>query len=54
MYDPVQLRTFLTVAQTLSFTQAAGRLGVRQSTVGPWRCWNARVGPGGSRVRAAV
>ncbi|MEU7555753.1 LysR substrate-binding domain-containing protein [Streptomyces sp. NPDC044571] len=33
MYDPVQLRTFLTVAQTLSFTQAAGRLGVRQSTV---------------------
>ncbi|WP_406187723.1 LysR family transcriptional regulator [Streptomyces sp. NBC_01006] len=33
MYDPIQLRTFLTVAQTLSFTQAAGRLGVRQSTV---------------------
>ncbi|MET9885699.1 LysR substrate-binding domain-containing protein [Streptomyces sp. NPDC006430] len=33
MYDPAQLRTFLTVAQTLSFTQAAGRLGVRQSTV---------------------
>ncbi|MEV1097141.1 LysR substrate-binding domain-containing protein [Streptomyces sp. NPDC049952] len=33
MYDPVQLRTFLTVAQTLSFTQAARRLGVRQSTV---------------------
>lgn len=33
VYDPVQLRTFLTVAQTLSFTQAAGRLGVRQSTV---------------------
>ncbi|MEF2524978.1 MULTISPECIES: LysR family transcriptional regulator [Streptomyces] len=33
MYEPVQLRTFLTVAQTLSFTQAAGRLGVRQSTV---------------------
>ncbi|WP_407836421.1 LysR substrate-binding domain-containing protein [Streptomyces sp. DSM 116496] len=33
MYDPVQLRTFLTVAQTLSFTQAAARLGVRQSTV---------------------
>ncbi|MDJ0381725.1 LysR substrate-binding domain-containing protein [Streptomyces sp. G-G2] len=33
MYDPVQLRTFLTVAQTLSFTRAAGRLGVRQSTV---------------------
>ncbi|MEV7084902.1 LysR substrate-binding domain-containing protein [Streptomyces sp. NPDC093085] len=33
MYDPGQLRTFLTVAQTLSFTQAARRLGVRQSTV---------------------
>ncbi|MEV7416254.1 LysR substrate-binding domain-containing protein [Streptomyces sp. NPDC089919] len=33
MYDPVHLRTFLTVAQTLSFTQAAGRLGLRQSTV---------------------
>ncbi|MFE2140149.1 LysR family transcriptional regulator [Streptomyces sp. NPDC059456] len=33
MYDPAQLRTFLTVAQTLSFTQAAARLGVRQSTV---------------------
>nr|WSX48959.1 LysR substrate-binding domain-containing protein [Streptomyces sp. NBC_00974] len=33
MYDPVQLRTFLTVAQTLSFTQAAARLGVGQSTV---------------------
>lgn len=33
VYDPVQLRTFLTVAQTLSFTQAAARLGVRQSTV---------------------
>ncbi|MFI5618959.1 LysR substrate-binding domain-containing protein [Streptomyces sp. NPDC051567] len=33
MYDPVQLRTFLTVAQTLSFTQAAGRLCVGQSTV---------------------
>ncbi|WP_351222847.1 LysR substrate-binding domain-containing protein [Streptomyces sp. NPDC002133] len=33
MYDPVQLRTFLAVAQTLSFTQAAHRLGVRQSTV---------------------
>ncbi|MCY0938159.1 LysR substrate-binding domain-containing protein [Streptomyces sp. H34-S4] len=33
MYEPVQLRTFLTVAQTLSFTQAAARLGVRQSTV---------------------
>ncbi|MGW6688158.1 LysR substrate-binding domain-containing protein [Streptomyces sp. NPDC054961] len=33
MYDPVQLRTFLTVAQTLSFTQAAVRLGLGQSTV---------------------
>ncbi|MCM2410528.1 LysR substrate-binding domain-containing protein [Streptomyces sp. RKAG290] len=33
MYDPAQLRTFLAVAQTLSFTRAARRLGVRQSTV---------------------
>ncbi|MFF2655271.1 LysR substrate-binding domain-containing protein [Streptomyces sp. NPDC058045] len=33
MYDPTQLRTFLAVAQTLSFTRAAHRLGVRQSTV---------------------
>ncbi|MFG2223116.1 LysR substrate-binding domain-containing protein [Streptomyces sp. NPDC050161] len=33
MFDPVQLRTFLTVAQTLSFTQAAQRMGLRQSTV---------------------
>ncbi|MGC5341633.1 LysR substrate-binding domain-containing protein [Streptomyces sp. DT24] len=33
MYDPTQLRTFLAVAQTLNFTQAARRLGVRQSTV---------------------
>ncbi|MFE9448485.1 LysR substrate-binding domain-containing protein [Streptomyces sp. NPDC006739] len=33
MYDPSHLRTFLAVAQTLSFTQAAGRLGLRQSTV---------------------
>ncbi|MEU7184014.1 LysR substrate-binding domain-containing protein [Streptomyces celluloflavus] len=33
MFEPVQLRTFLTVAQTLSFTQAAYRLGLRQSTV---------------------
>jgi DNA-binding transcriptional LysR family regulator len=32
MFDPVQLRTFLAVAQTLSFTQAARRLGLRQST----------------------
>jgi DNA-binding transcriptional LysR family regulator len=33
MYDPVHLRSFLAVAQTLSFTQAARRLGLRQSTV---------------------
>ncbi|WP_171166935.1 LysR family transcriptional regulator [Streptomyces sp. I05A-00742] len=33
MFDPAQLRTFLAVSQTLSFTQAAHRLGVRQSTV---------------------
>ncbi|WP_066928509.1 LysR family transcriptional regulator [Streptomyces sp. NBRC 110611] len=33
MFEPVQLRTFLAVAQTLSFTQAARRLGLRQSTV---------------------
>ncbi|HET9380432.1 MAG TPA: LysR substrate-binding domain-containing protein [Streptomyces sp.] len=33
MYDPTRLRTFLAVAQTLSFTRAARRLGLRQSTV---------------------
>ncbi|MFI7026327.1 LysR family transcriptional regulator [Micromonospora sp. NPDC049900] len=33
MYDPVQLRSFLAVAQALSFTRAAARLGLRQSTV---------------------
>jgi DNA-binding transcriptional LysR family regulator len=33
MLDPVLLRTFLAVAQTRSFTQAAERLGLRQSTV---------------------
>jgi DNA-binding transcriptional LysR family regulator len=33
VFEPVQLRTFLAVAQTLSFTQAAGRLDLRQSTV---------------------
>src|ERR687883_1192877 len=33
LYDPDQLRTFLAVVQTRSFTQAATRLGVRQSTV---------------------
>jgi DNA-binding transcriptional LysR family regulator len=32
-YDPDQLRTFLAVAQSLSFTQAAERLGIRQPTV---------------------
>jgi len=32
-YDPDQLRTFLAVAQSLSFTQAAARLGLRQPTV---------------------
>ncbi|HZY77349.1 MAG TPA: LysR substrate-binding domain-containing protein [Jatrophihabitantaceae bacterium] len=33
MYDPEQLRTFLAVAQSLSFTQAATVLGLRQPTV---------------------
>ncbi|MEV7671861.1 LysR substrate-binding domain-containing protein [Streptomyces sp. NPDC088752] len=33
MYEPARLRTFLAVAQTLSFTRAADRLGLRQSTV---------------------
>lgn len=32
-YDTAQLRTFLAVAQTRSFTQAAARLGIRQPTV---------------------
>ncbi|HYH28786.1 MAG TPA: LysR family transcriptional regulator [Pseudonocardia sp.] len=32
-YDPAQLETFLAVAQTHSFTQAAVRLGIRQPTV---------------------
>jgi len=33
MFDPVQLRSFLAVAQTGGFTSAAQRLGVQQSTV---------------------
>jgi DNA-binding transcriptional LysR family regulator len=33
MYDPDLLRTFLAVAQSLSFTQAGERLGIRQPTV---------------------
>jgi DNA-binding transcriptional LysR family regulator len=33
MLDPTLLRTFLAVAQTRSFTQAAVRLGLQQSTV---------------------
>lgn len=33
MFDPVQLETFLALAQTRSFTQAAARLGIRQPTV---------------------
>lgn len=33
MLDPVFLRSFVAVARTLSFTRAADRLGVRQSTV---------------------
>src|SRR3989454_7333057 len=32
-YDPELLRTFLAVAQSLSFTQAGDRLGIRQPTV---------------------
>ena len=33
MLDPVLLQTFLAIAQTRNFTQAAARLGLRQSTV---------------------
>jgi DNA-binding transcriptional LysR family regulator len=33
MLDPVLLQTFLAISQTRSFTQAAARLGLRQSTV---------------------
>lgn len=33
MFDPAHLRSFLAVSQTLSFTQGARRLGLRQPTV---------------------
>jgi DNA-binding transcriptional LysR family regulator len=33
VFDPVLLRTFLTVAETRSFTKAASRLGISQPTV---------------------
>ena len=33
MFDPVLLRTFVAVAETLSFTQAGARLGLSQPTV---------------------
>jgi DNA-binding transcriptional LysR family regulator len=33
MYDPELLRTFLAVAQSLSFTKAGASLGIRQPTV---------------------
>ena len=33
MFDPAQLRSFLAVAETLSFTKAAERLGLAQPTV---------------------
>lgn len=33
LFDPELLRTFLAVAQSLNFTQAAARLGLRQPTV---------------------
>ncbi len=33
MFDPVQLRSFLAVAETLSFTKAAERLGLAQPTI---------------------
>jgi DNA-binding transcriptional LysR family regulator len=33
VFDPVHLRSFVAVARTLSFTQAAARLELRQSTV---------------------
>ena len=33
MFDPVLLRTFVAVAETLNFTQAAARLGISQPTI---------------------
>ena len=33
MFDPVLLRTFVAVADSLSFTQAAGQLGLSQPTI---------------------
>ena len=33
MFDPVLLRTFVALAETLSFTRAAEQLGLSQPTV---------------------